>query len=51
MVHFELKFLFFGFAGFPASLDGLANATVMVLSSLLWFLGWLLIFGCWLDVF
>ena len=41
MVHYGLKFYFFGFAGFPASLDGLANATAMVLSSSLWFLGWL----------
>ena len=31
MVHYELKFYFFGFAGFPASHDGLANATVIVL--------------------
>lgn len=40
-----IEVLFFGFAGFPASLDGLANATAMVLSSSLWFLGWL-----WISV-
>ena len=39
MVHFELKKYCLGFASFPASLDGLANATLMVLSPSLWFLG------------